>query len=181
MIKLRKHPTLWGVKEDVVEVKTDILEGGVGGSKISLCGATTKDDEVSRLAERDVNLDIVVHEGDEGQRQSWVAVEPEAQWHEQSFGGDGGCLGDETDRVTNHDLVTDLLRGGLGELVVHVVPEPVVFVDGSTTDLHRDLVDQELTNVAGPSNSITCACDRELGEFNFEETFVDKVTVASNQ
>ena len=166
MVELRKHASFRRIEENVVEVETDILEGRVGCGEVRLGGAPTEDEKVGRLPEGDVDFHIVVHQGNERKRKSRIPVEPEDQRNEQFLGRDGCGLDIEISRVTDHDLVSDLLLGGLCELVVDVVPKTVVLVNSGTSDLNGDLINKELTKVAGPRDGVSGADHGEFGGFH---------------
>ena len=161
-------------------METDILEGWVGGGEVGT-GTGSEDDEVRCILEGQINLNIVIHQSDQRKRKAGVAVEPEDQRDEQGLRRDGRLLFGKILGVSDHDLVTDLLCGGLSELVVNVVPETVVLVNDGTTDFNRDLINDELTNVAGPGDGVSDTGNGQLGELDLEETFVNKVSIASNQ
>ena len=196
--------TLISIEVDVVNeerssdqassVNTVTDDVGVAGVLGSIVPA-----EVAEVVELEVDTNLVVLEGDQGQSQTRVAAEPELQRDVQSvlrgtvlelLRGVGdtiaavtvardttlhdhvGELGD----VTNHLGVTGLLTGLLGELVPDVEPVTVVLINALTTDLELNGLDEEVTNPVEPTELSTRAVASEqgdLGESGLEVHTVD--------
>lgn len=99
--------------------------GGIGG-RVPLAGP----EAVGDIAELDVNLNLVVLQSDEGQRQTGVAVEEELKGNVQDLalhdGAGGGRVEllhiDQVGGLANHVGVTQSVTGSLGQLVPDVNP-----------------------------------------------------------
>jgi len=116
---LRESAALFGVEVDVVgpdleRLVSDILEGG---------------------GQIEVKADFVVLEGDQRQRQTWVAVEEEDQWQKDFFTG--------LDRG-GHLTVVGLLGFVKVQLRVQTPPLLVVLVDALATDGQFNVLDHAL-------------------------------------
>ena len=159
--------------------------------------------EVAEVVELEVDTDLVVLEGDEGEGETRVAAEPELERDVESvlrgtvlelLRGVGdtittvtvtrdttlndhvGELGD----VTNHLGVTGLLTGLLGELVPDVEPVTIMLVNALTTNLELNGLDEEVTNPVEPTELSTRTVGGEegdLGESGLEVHTVDQITV----
>ncbi len=160
--------------------------------------------EVAEVVELEVDTDLVVLEGDEGEGETRVAAEPELEGDVESvFRGavtdDLRGVGLTTDtvrvachttllddvselgNVTNHLGVTGLLAGLLGELIPDLEPLAVVLVDALTTDLELDGLDEVVANPVEPAELGTRtvrALDLDRGEGRLEIHAVDEITVA---
>jgi hypothetical protein len=198
---------LIGIEVDVVNIErssdealgvdtvTDGVSVGEGGGVVPA--------EVAEVVELEVDTDLVVLEGDEGESKTRVAAEPELEGDVESvLGGavaddlrgvgltadavsvaadttlldDVGELGD----VTNHLGVTGLLAGLLGELIPDLEPLAVVLVDALTTDLELDGLDKVVANPVEPSELGTRTVrprDDNRGESRLEIHAVDQITV----
>ena len=122
-------PSKISVKEDVVEEQGHVPQGWLGG-EVTTVGATTENDEICPRFEPDVDLDVMVHERDEGEGETWVPVEPELQRHEQRRGAVSLPLLREGSHVTDHDGEPVLLLSRLGKLGVNLHPDTQLAVDG---------------------------------------------------
>ena len=195
------------VEVDVVDVErgsgetalADTVAHGVG-----VRGVRVVEAEVVQGVELEVDADLVVLQGNQGQSQTWVAAEPELQWDVQ--GVHGGARGDDLGRqwlttiavvvarratlvdevgelwnVADHLGITSLLAGLLSELVPNVKPVTVVLVDALTTDLNLNVVDEVVTDPVEPTELSTRAVGRlkgNLREGRLEVHAVDEITVA---
>ena len=106
----------------------------------------------------------MVLESDEGEGETRVAVPPELQWNIQDLPGDDHCGtvgvgvgpdGGEVGGVANHVGVTDLVTGGLGELVPDVEPVAVVLVDPLAADLDLDGLQEDVTDPVEPPERVS--------------------------
>ena len=195
------------VEVDVVDIErgsgetalADTVAHGVG-----VRGVRVVEAEVVQGVELEVDADLVVLQGNQGQSQTWVAAEPELQWDVQ--GVHGGARGDDLGRqwlttiavvvarratlvdevgelwdVADHLGITSLLAGLLSELVPNVKPVTVVLVDALTTDLNLNVVDEVVTDPVEPTELSARAVGRlegNLREGRLEVHAVDEITVA---
>ena len=163
--------------------------------------------EVAERVELEPDLDLVVLERNERERQTRVAAEPELEGHvecvlrralEHLRGRVGLRVGgaavvavltaldeevDEVGHVTNHLGVARLLTRRLGELVPDLEPVTVVLVNLLATDLNVDVVDQVVANVVEPAELRARAIrarKRDLGERGLEVHTVNQVAVAAD-
>ena len=160
--------------------------------------------EVLQVVEDEVDADLVVLEGDERERQTRVAAEPELKRDVQRVLR--GALADLVGRVglargavivavlatlrdevrqlrdvANHLGVTSLLARLLRELIPDVQPLSVVLVDALPADLELDLLDEVVTDPVEPAELGARAVrggERDLGERRLEVHAVDQVAVA---
>ena len=165
---------LVGVKEDVVNVERGgnkrlvVSLGNLGGSTNARVEAADSPEALVNRAEVEVNLDLVVLEGDERKRKARVAAVPELERHVEGglregvargadlLGGGGvaravnggevrvgevGKLGG----VANHLVVATLLLLGEGELVPDVHPVAVLAVNALATNLNLNGLDKLLS------------------------------------
>ena len=165
---------LVGVKEDVVNVERGgnkrlvVSLGNLGGSTNARVEAADSPEALVNRAEVEVNLDLVVLEGDERKRKARVAAVPELERHVEgglregvargadllggsrvaravNFGeirvGEVGKLGG----VANHLVVATLLLLGEGELVPDVHPVAVLAVNALATNLNLNGLDKLLS------------------------------------
>jgi len=171
---LGEAATLLRVEVDVVNIERGRDEAR---------GVDTVDDagvvgpaEVLEVLELDVDLDLVVLERDEGERETGVAVEPELEGDvERVLGGAAAVLirrvgltanavivaatigadlregVDELRNVANHLGITGLLPGGAGQLVPDVEPLAVVLVDLLAANLDLNVVHEAVPNPVEPA------------------------------
>jgi len=163
---------LVGVKEDVVDVE----RGGnerlvVGLVNLDASGRVKTVDSPEALVNRakvEVNLDLVVLEGDERKRKARVAAVPELERHVESGLREGVARGADLLRgsgvartvdsseagvgevgklggVANHLVVATLLLLGESELVPDVHPVAILAVDALATNLNLDGLDKLLS------------------------------------
>ena len=202
----------------LVRVEVDVVDIEGGGDKVGVVDAVTDrvrvgqlrsclPAEVLEVVEDQVDTDLVVLEGDQRERKTRVAAEPELERDVESvlrraLADLVGCvrlargaviiailatLGDEVGElryVANHLGIASLLARLLGKLVPDVEPLSVVLVDALTTDLELDLLDEVVTDPVEPAELRTRAVgcgERCLGESRLEVHAVDQVTVALNR
>ncbi len=164
--------------------------------------------QVVQGVERQPDLDLVVLEGDQGQRQTRVAAEPELEGDVQ--GVLRRALADLRDRVglhvggavivaalaaldeqvhqlrdvADHLGVTGLLARLLGELIPDVEPVTVVLVDLLTADLDVDLRDQVVAHPVEPAELRTRTVrglEHNLRQGGLEVHAVDQIAVAADR
>ena len=130
--------------------------------------------QVLQVVELQVDAHLVVLQGDQGQSQTRVAVEPELQRHVQGVLGcaaqqGGGAQGltacavvvarlaalhhqvGQLGHVTHHLGIASLLASLLGELIPDLQPVTIVLVDTLATNLQLDPVDQIVTHPVQPA------------------------------
>ena len=208
-------PALVGVQEDVVDVEGGSNEGLVvssddlatlGGSG-ALEGANRPQALVDG-ANVEVDLDLVVLKGDEGEGKAGVAAVPELEGHvegglvEGVAGGanlarGGGLAGainiikrgvgnvSQLGGVSDHSKVAGALVHGEGELVPDVHPVTVLAVNALTTDLDLNLRDELLAGEVEPTGINTVLVGTlhlliDLGESDLQVGAVSQITVAGN-
>jgi hypothetical protein len=199
--------TLISIQVDVVHIQggrsktalANTVADGVGVRRVRVVPA-----KVIEGVELKVDTHLVVLKGDQGERKTRVAAEPELEGDVQ--GVHGRARGDNLRRqglatiavivasgaalveqigelrdVTNHLGVTSLLARLLGELVPDVEPLTVLLVNALTTDLNLDVVDDVVADPVEPTELGTRAVRRlelHLGKSGLEVHAVDKITVA---
>ncbi len=171
---LGEAATLLRVEVDVVDVErgrdeargVDTVDDGLGVGPA----------EVLEVLELDVDLDLVVLERDEGERETGMTVEPELEGDVERViraaravlirgvgltakaGGVAAAIGadlregvDELGDVANHLGVTGLLPGGAGQLVPDVEPLAIVLVDLLAANLDLNVVHEAVPNPVEPA------------------------------
>ena len=162
--------------------------------------------QVREGVELEVDADLVVLEGDQGERKTRVAAEPELEGDvhrvrrraRERLGRRQGLAGRavvgaarttldkevrELGHVANHLGVAGLLAGLLGELVPDVEPVTVVLVNALAANLELDVANKVVTDPVEPAELGTRAVRREkrnLRERGLEVDAVDEVTIALN-
>jgi len=206
---LGEAATLIRVEVDVVDVEGGADEAAGGDAvtdQVTRWGREVPA-EVLDVVELEVDLDLVVLEGDERESKTRVAVEPELEGDVESVlrgalehlrWGVGLALGaiviavlttlgeevHELGHVANHVGVASLLARLLGELIPDLEPVTVVLVDLLSADLELDVVDQVVTNPVEPAELGTRAVrggERDRGESGLEVDAVDQVAVAADR
>jgi len=204
--------TLIRVEVDVVDVErgadearggdtvADLVRGGRGA--IGIVEA-----EVVEGLELEVDLDLVVLEGNQGERKTRVAAEPELEGDVQRvFRGarrhlvEGvgltiaavriaalTALNDQVDElgdVAHHVGIPRLFARLLGELVPDLEPVTIVLVDLLAANLEVDVVDQVVTNPVEPTELGAGAIgsrELHLGERGLKVDAVDQIAVAADR
>ncbi len=161
---------------------------------------------VADVVEGEVDAHLVVLEGDQRERKTRVAAEPELEGDVQGVlrgavldlvGGVGlarravvvaslTALNDqvrELGNVTNHLGIAGLLARLLGELIPDVEPLAIVLVNALSTDLELNLAHEVVARPVEPAELGARAVrgeELDLGEGGLEVHAVDQVTVALN-
>ena len=203
---------LIGVEEHVVNVEGGGNEGLVvsGVHFLGTGSGNQRADGPEALvdgANVEVDLDLVVLEGDEGEGKAGVAAEPELEGDVEGGLGQGVTgsanlargggvarainvgergIGDvsQLGGVADHLVVAALLLGGLGELVPDVHPVAVLAVNALATDLDLNLRNELLTGEIEPtgvdvtSRSLQVLSD--FGQSDLKVGAVRQVTVAAD-
>ena len=165
---------LVGVKEDVVNVERGgnkrlvVSLGNLGDTATSRVEAVDSPEALVNRAEVEVNLDLVVLEGDERKRKARVAAVPELERHVEGGLREGVARGADLlggirvaravnvgetrvgevgklGGVANHLVVATLLLLGEGELVPDVHPVAVLAVNALATNLNLNGLDKLLS------------------------------------
>jgi hypothetical protein len=191
-----------------VEVDVIDIEGGSGqvGGRDTVADAVGVGElggdveaEIAEVVELEVDADLVVLEGDQGESKTRIAAEPELEGDVESVVRGAvenlrrrvglttsavivaalttlyeqvGELGD----VTYHLGVTGLLSRLLSELIPDVEPLTVVLVDALATDFELDGLDEVVTNPVEPAELGTRAVrglESYLRESSLEVNAVD--------
>ena len=196
------------VEVDVVDIEGRRDQAGLGDTvadQVAGCGRLVPA-QVLEVVELEVDLDLVVLEGDQGERKARVAAEPELEGDVECvlrgalehLGGRVGLalgavvvavlatLGEQVHQlgnVANHVGVARLLAGLLGELIPDVEPVTVVLVDLLATDLELNVVDQVVTDPVEPAELGTRAIaglEGDRRQCGLEVDAVDQITVAGD-
>jgi hypothetical protein len=210
MRHLGELASLIRVQVDIVDVQGRSGQASLGdtvanGVRVRARGVVPA--QVVDRVELQVEADLVVLEGDQGQRETRVAAEPELKRHVQSVHGRaranllgrvGGttiarvvarlatCEDDvgELGHVANHLGITGLLTRLLRELVPDVEPVTIVLVDTLTTNLELDIRNKVLANPVEPTEltatAVGLSVDLNLGKSGLKIDTVDQVTVTLN-
>ena len=173
-----------------------------GGTAVSIVEA-----QVVEGLEFQVDLDLVVLEGNQGQGKTRVAAEPELQRNVQRVfrGARGDLVGgvglagsaiavavltalddqvNQLGNVANHVGIPSLLTRLLGQLVPDLEPITIVLVDLLTANLEIDVVDQVVTDPVEPTELGTRTVRRlenNLGKGGLEVDAVDQIAVAADR
>jgi hypothetical protein len=196
------------VEVDVVDIQGGRDQAGGGDAAGDGVAGGVVEDQVLELVELEPDLDLVVLEGNQGEGEARVAVEPELEGDVQGVlrgavadlgGGAGLDVGgavlvaaltaldeevDELGHVANHLGVARLLTGLLGELVPDLEPVAVVLVDLLTANLDVDVVDQVVADPVEPAELGTAAVARlegDGGEGGLEVDTVDQIAVTGDR
>lgn len=153
-----------GVQEDVIhpQGRGDVVAGG-GGTQTHALGLG---------AELNVNLDFVVLQGNQRQRQTGVAAEEELQGHIQGLGAGGFGKGGT---FTNHLLEASQFAGGQRQFVPDVHPVAVVLVNALATDFQFHVLDQRQADIIHIGVVVS-----GVGDGHLQIHTVDQITVAAD-
>ena len=201
------------IEENVVHIQGSGHQGLLvgGGHRLNAGSASEGLDGPQALtngAEINVDLHLVVLQGDQGQSQTGVAAEPEKEGNVESglgesvtgsahlcgAGGRGartldageGGVGDvgELSGVSNHLEISTLLLGRHGELVPDVHPVAVLAIDALATNLHLNLRDKLLTDKVQPAGPDVVGGRAhllvDLGESHLQVSAVAKIAVTGD-
>jgi len=202
---LGKSPALLSIEVDVVHIQRCGRDGGHaeaaaqgsdGGPREGSGGGGSADPvAIGGLGELDVDLDLVVLEGDQGEGKTGVAAEPELQRNVQGLALDNNASGvnrpnarqgSEIGGVADHVGISDRVARALGELVPNVEPSGVVLVNALATDLQLDTGNQNVTQPVQPTETSNTArgsgTDRQvdIGDLDLEVRAVDQITITRN-
>ena len=196
------------VEVDVVDIERGRNKAGRGDARADGLGRRVVEAEILERVELEPDLNLVVLERNEREREARVAVKPELEGDvERVLRGAVGVRGrreglrvgragavaalaaleekvDELGDVANHVGVTGLLAGLLRELIPDLEPVTVVLVDLLTADLNVDIVDQIVANPVEPAELRARAVtrlERNLGERGLEVDTVDEIAVAADR
>ncbi len=204
---LREAATLLRVEVDVVDVERGRDEAR--GVNTIVDRIVVGPAELLEVRELDVDLDLVVLERNEGERETGVAVEPELEGDVEgvlrgaravlvrgvgltanavrvaaTVGADLGEGVDELGNVANHLGVAGLLARGAGELVPDVEPLAVVLVDLLAANLDLNVVHELVTDPVEPAELGAAAVrglERDGGERGLEVNAVDQIAVTGDR
>jgi len=198
---LGEAATLISVKVDVINPEGDVAEARarVGRAQSLSADGTSGglvDPQVGQSLELDVDLDFVVLKGNQGERQTDVAAEPELERHVDlatlDGSGSGGSTSSlETSRLTisingvltNHGEVTRALRGIDGQLRPDLEPVRVLTINELTTNLDLNLLEQVVANIVGPAEHGrgSGGAEGKVRKGSLKVHSVDKITVARDE
>ena len=202
---------LIGVKEDVVNIQGSGYKGLLVSSAYGLCASDGSKvlygpEALTNGAEVNVNLDLVVLEGDKGKSKTRVAAEPELKGNVKGGLGEsvtgsaylgGSTLSGTGSRyvsesgvgdvcqlcgVANHLVVTVLLLLGESNLVPDVHPVTVLTVNALTSNLYLNLSNQLLTGEVQPTgmDGTSAHVLINLGKSDLKVSAVSKITVSAD-
>lgn len=180
------------IEVDIINIQRCVWQGtnheveGSGGGNSNLVGS---EEAVGCLSELNVDLDLVVLQGDQGKSQTGVVAEPELQRNVQGLAGDGlgstsagdGGEGGQIGGVSDHGGVSGSMPSGLGQLVPDVQPSGVVLVDALATDLELDALDQDVAEPVQPPELVGAAGwngHGNTGNLHLEICAMDQITVS---
>ena len=188
---LGEAATLVRVEVNVIDVQRRVLEVGVEhrGHVLDLRRIVARHVAVGGAVKLNVNHDLVVLQGNQGQRQTGVAAKEELQGNVQRrlrlLNGGIGCrpritrLGrGERERVTNHALVARLEARRQRQLVKNLEPVTVVKVNALATNLQLRRANQNVTQRVDPAERV--ADNRHGRNIHLQVHAVNQVTVARN-
>jgi len=206
---LCESTALIGVEEDVVNIEGSSNQGlvvcgggGLGTRALRAGNVLNSPEALVDGAQVQVDLDLVVLEGDQRKGKTGVGAVPELEGHVKGglgkslagsadLAGSSGItgsidiseegIGDEgkTSGVTNHLEVTLLLVSSHGELVPDVHPVTVLTVNALTTNLNLNLRDKLLSGEVQPTSILGHALV-DLRKSNLKVGAVGKITIAAN-
>ena len=204
---LREAAALLRVEVDVVDIERGRDEAR--GVDAIVDARHVGPAQLLEVRELDVDLDLVILERDEGERETGVAVEPELEGDVErilgraaavlirgvgltanavrvaaTIGADLGERVDELGDVANHLGIAGLLARGAGELVPDVEPLAVVLVDLLPANLDLNVVHELVTNPVEPAELGVRAIsnlERDRGERGLEVNTVDQIAVAGDR
>ena len=196
------------VEVDVVDIERGRNKAGRGDARADGLGRRVVEAEILERVELEPDLNLVVLERNEREREARVAVEPELEGDVEcvlrgAVGGNRGREGlrvghagavaalaaldekvDELGDVAHHVGVTGLLAGLLRELIPDLEPITVVLVDLLAADLNVHIVDQIVANPVEPAELRARTVGRrklDLGERGLEVHAVDEIAVAADR
>ena len=205
---------LIGIEEDIVDVERGSNQGLLVGGRGGLSGgggaqALDGPQALTDGAEINVDLHLVVLQGNQRKGKSGVSAKPEQQGNVEgglregvagsahlggSTGGGAGTrhIGEggisdvgKLGGVTDHLLVSALLLGGHGKLVPDVHPVTILAIDALATNLNLNLGDKLLTDEVQPTG-INTGITRglhalvDLGESHLQVSAVAQITVTGD-
>jgi len=198
---------LIGIEEDVIDVE------GCGDEGLTVCSGNLLTSRFKSIdgpkafingAEIEVNLDLVVLEGNEGKGETGVTAEPELEGNVEGGFGKGIARGaslvldtrvgartidigkvgvgevGELSGVPNHLVVPALLLLGEGELVPDVHPVTILAVNALTTNLNLNLIDDLLSGEIEPPGidvAVSIEALANLRESDLEVSPVGEISV----
>ena len=189
---LSETATLLGIEVDVVNIERGIIKLEVVASGLE--GIAGNVNLVSG-AESDVDSDLVVLEGNQGEGQTIVASKVELKRDVKSVRGfeeivirnipaecaDGGEFGNITDHLGVTSLMADLAR----ELVPDVKPITVLLIDLRASNFELGFIDNSMSDTSDPSESDVTelgeiTAEANLWENDLKEGLCNKITVAGD-
>jgi hypothetical protein len=204
---LREAATLLRVEVDVVDIERGRNEARGVDAIVDVRHVGPA--ELLEVRELDVDLDLVILERNEGERETGVAVEPELEGDVErilgraaavlirgvgltahavrvaaTVGADLGERVDELGDVANHLGVAGLLARGAGELVPDVEPLAIVLVDLLPANLDLNVVHELVTDPVEPAELGTTdirRANRDRGESGLEVDTVDQIAVTGDR
>jgi hypothetical protein len=108
-------------------------------------------------AELDVNLDLMILEGNEGKGKTGVTAEPELEGNVEDCSGHRLVRGDGLNKARNvadHVSITSLVTRGLGKLVPDVEPVTVVLINTLTSNLNLNVLNKNVTYPVDPTERL---------------------------
>ncbi len=178
MGNLRESSPLVGIHINVVDIQRGVHEAV--GDGLHLGGVPHH--QLAPGAELEVDADLVVLEGDQGEGEAGVAAEPEVHGDVHRVlgqrGGGGGGRG-QSGVHADHVVVAELVAGGLRELVPHVHPLAVLAVDALAADVDVHGLDERVADEVHPAvRGVAGQVVGDLGQLDAKVHPVDEIAVA---
>ena len=149
---LGETATLISVEVDVVDPEGTSGEGSCENSSSVLPRA------LSEGAELDVDLNLVILEGNQRKGKTRVAAEPELEGDVENSGGHSLGIADnlnETRHVSNHVGITRLMTSRLGKLVPDVEPVAIMLINTLATDFEFNVLQENVADPVNPTKRVS--------------------------
>lgn len=177
VLNLSELAAFIGVKVDVINVQRTIADGRNSRRD----GASAQRVQFIHGADGNVELDFVILQSNQGQGKTRVAAKPELKRDIQSISWGRVSRGVVRQRrdATNHGIITSSLFSSLGQFVPDGQPFTVVLVNGLTTDINGDFINQSMTKVLHPVEATARSSDR--WNLHLQVGAVQQITVAGHR
>jgi hypothetical protein len=173
---LGETATLVSVEVDVVNPEGTSGEGSGESSSSVLPRA------LSKGAELDVDLNLMILEGNQRKSKTRVAAEPELEGDVENSSGHSLSIGDnlnETGHVSNHVGISRLMTSRLGKLVPDVEPVAIVLVNTLATDFELNVLQENVADPVNPTERVSSNGSNER-ERHLKVNTMNQITIARN-
>ena len=165
----------------LISVKIDVINIELAGEGTSGSSAGIALDEISKGAELEVKLDLVILESNQRQSQTRVAVEPELEGNIEAASGISSKIANlfagSTSDIANHVIITITLASGDSKFSPDIHPVAILTVNELTTDLNLSLLNHGITNTISP---FVAASSGNIGENTLEVHLLDQITITGD-